>query len=93
MSIEVLLWGFLPTVVALCAGMVSLFVAFRARRVFHFIASAVVIATVAWSLLSLYWIFALGAWPTYLPHGAIGVVVVIVVAQTFLFGSKRHDVV
>ncbi|HEU5071662.1 MAG TPA: hypothetical protein VFV96_14755 [Verrucomicrobiae bacterium] len=93
MSIEALLWGILPTMVALCAVIVSLFVACRARRVLHFVASAVVIGAVAWSLLILYRIFILGAWPTYLPHLAIGVALFIVMAQTFLFRSKRHDVV
>ena len=91
MSIEALLWGLLPTIVALCALIVSLFVTFRARRVFHFAASAVVIATVVWSLLILYRIFVLGAWPSYLPHLAIGVVLIFVIAQTLLFRSKRHD--
>lgn len=92
MSIEALLWGFLPTAIAICAVVVSVFVAFRTHRVFHFAASGVVVATVVWSVLILYRIFVLGAWPTYLLHVAIGVVLIIVIAQTVLFRSKIHDV-
>lgn len=98
MRIEALLWGILPTIVALGAVIVSVFVArrarrfSRARRISHFAASAVVIAAVAWSLLILYRTFVLGAWPTFLPHLAIGVVLLVVIVQTLSFRSKRHDV-
>jgi hypothetical protein len=54
--------------------------------------SILVIAGVAWSLLILYRIFVLGAWPTYLPHVAIGGVVIIVITQTLLFRRTRHEV-
>jgi hypothetical protein len=92
MSIEALLWGLLPTVLAVCSVFVSLFVAFRTRRLFHFLVSILVIAGVAWSLLILSRIFVLGAWPTYLPHVAIGGVVIIVITQTLLFRRTRHEV-
>ena len=92
MSIEALLWGILPTIVALCAVIVSLLVAFRARRILQFATSGIVIAAVAWSLLILYRILVLDAWPTYLPHLAIGVVLIIVIAQTIVFRNRRPDV-
>jgi hypothetical protein len=91
MSIEALLWGILPAIVALCAVFVSLLVAFRARRILHFAVSGIVIAAVTWSLLILYRIFALDAWPTYWPHVTIGVVLITVIAQTIRFRNRRHD--
>jgi hypothetical protein len=84
MDIEILLWVVLPTVIALCAAVASLFVAFRTCHAFQFALSALVMAGVAWSLLTLYSIFLLSAWPTYLPHLVIGVVSVIAVAQPFV---------
>lgn len=90
MSIEALLWGFLPAVISLCAVAVSWIIAFKARCVSHFAASVVVVTIVAWSLMMLYTIFVRGAWPTYLPHLAIGLVLAIVAAQILLFKSRRQ---
>ena len=87
-----LLEGILPTVLAIAAVVSSVMVACRARHILHFVISAVVLAGVAWSLLILYRIFVLGAWPTYLPHFVIGILLFVVVAQIFLYRSRRHDV-
>ena len=92
MNIEALLWGLLPTVVSLFAVLLSLFVAFKARRVFHYVASGVVLTSVAWSLLILYRIFVQDAWPTYVPHLAIGVTLIIGIAQTYVFRRSTHHV-
>jgi hypothetical protein len=85
MSIEALIWGLLPAVVALCAAAISVFLALRARRIFQFAASAVVTAGAAWSLLILYRIFFLNRLPIFLPHFVIGLVSVVVVVQVFFF--------
>ncbi len=90
MSSEALLWGLLPTVLAVCAVFSSLFVTFRARRPFHVLASILVIGGVAWSLMILYRIFVLGAWPTYLPHVAIGAGLIVVVIQAFLVRKTKQ---
>lgn len=44
----------------------------RSQRRTHYIVSTIVIALTAWSLVILYRIFILGAWPTFLPHIVIG---------------------
>jgi len=85
MSIEALVWGLLPAVVALCAIAISVSLAFRARRILQFAASVVVTAGAAWSLLILYRIFILNRLPIYLPHFVIGLVSIIVVVQVLLF--------
>jgi len=88
MSIEALVWGLLPAVAALCAAVISVSLAFRARGIFQCAASVVVISGTAWSLLILYRIFLLNRLPIYLPHFVIGLVLVIVVVQLLLFKKK-----
>ena len=91
MDIEALiLFGVLPTVLAIAAVVSSLMVACRSRRFGHWIISAIVLAGVAWSLLILYRIFVLGAWPTYLPHYVIGILVVVVITQICWHRNRRH---
>ena len=79
-----LLFGALPTVVAVIAVIASWLVSRRAHSAAHWGASALVLVAAAWSILILYRIFFLGAWPTYLPHVVIGLVVVVVFVQLFL---------
>jgi hypothetical protein len=84
-----LLFGALPTVVAVAAAVVSWLVSRRARSGIHWCASALVFVAAAWSLLLLYRMFVLGAWPTYLPHVVIGLAAVVVIVQTFLLRRSR----
>jgi hypothetical protein len=89
MSTELLLFGVLPTVVAVGAVVVSWLVSRRARSFAHWCASVLVFLTVAWSLLILYRIFLLGAWPIYLPYFVIGLTVLIVIIQALLLRRSR----
>lgn len=87
-----ILFGVLPTVFAVASVTASVMVSCRARSILHFVISAVVLAGVAWSLLILYRIFVRGAWPTYLPHFVIGILLVVVVVQILLHRYRRRDV-
>jgi hypothetical protein len=73
---EGLLWGLIPAVAAAFTIIVSLCAAVSVRRRIQYFLSTIVIAIAAWSLLLLYRIFILGAWPTFLPHIAIAICVV-----------------
>jgi hypothetical protein len=84
-----LLFTALPIVLAVAAIIASWMISRRARSVAQWCVSAAVFAAIAWSLVILYRIFVLGAWPTYLPHIIIGVTLVIVIAQTFCFRRSR----
>jgi uncharacterized membrane protein YoaK (UPF0700 family) len=92
MSIEALLWGLLPTVFALVAVVASAWMAHKVRRVIHSVFSVIVVVLDALALWMLFAIFVLGGWPTFLPHVFIGVTVVVVLIQAFLFMRRRHDV-
>ena len=81
-------FGILPTVLAIAAVVSSLIVSYKARRVAHFLISALVVAGAAWSLVILYRIFERGAWPTYLPYLIIGILLVIAIAQIVLFRGR-----
>ncbi len=89
MKSEVLFMGLLPTIIALIAVIVSLVISFKIRRASHFLLSCMVGVGVAWSLMILYRIFILGAWPTCLPHLVIGVVFIIVILQSILYGRQK----
>ena len=91
MSKDALLWGLLPTIIAICAGLISLFAAFKSQRISQIVASAVVVPSFAWTLLMLYRMFVLSAWPSYLPHLLIFVALVIVTAQVIMFWRNRND--
>ena len=93
MSIEALLWGILPTVVAVATVFGSLFMSWKDRRITHFVTSTVILIGVVWSLVNLYRIFVLGAWPTFLPHVIIGVALIVLAAQVILLRSRKHDLV
>ena len=84
-----LLFGALPAVIGIAAVTVSWLISRRAHSAAHWGASVLVFFAAAWSLLILYRIFVLGAWPTYLPHVVIGLAVVVVVLQTLLLRRSR----
>ena len=91
MSIETLLWGLLPAVVAVGAVLASAWMAVKIRRVLHSVFSVFVVVLDALALWMLFAIFVLGGWPTYLPHIFIGVTVCLVLTQAFVFWRQRHD--
>ena len=84
-----LLFGALPTVIAVMAVVVSWLVSRRARSAVHWCVSVLVFFAAGWSLLILYRIFVQGAWPTYLPHIVIGIAAVMVITQIFLLRRRR----
>ena len=90
MKVETLVFGLLPTIIALGAVVLSLYVAFKARRIYQYAASGFVVAAVAWSLLVLYAMFVGHAWPTYLPYLVIGGAAVMVVAQTLVLRTGQR---
>jgi uncharacterized membrane protein YoaK (UPF0700 family) len=92
MSVEALLWGLFPALLAVASVIASALMAVKARRVFHSAFSVIVVVLDALALWMLFAIFVLGGWPTFLPHVFIGVTVLIVLAQTILFWRRRHDV-
>lgn len=92
MKTETLLWGLLPAAIAVCAIVLSLYVAAKARRFYQYAASGLVVVAAAWSLLVLYATFVDKAWPTLLPHIAIAGIVGIVAAQALLLRSRRQEV-
>ena len=92
MSIEALVWGLFPAIVAVASVIASALMAVKARRVSHSVFSVIVVVLDALALWMLFAIFVLGGWPTYLPHVFIGATVCLVLVQSFLFWRRRHDV-
>lgn len=94
MSIEALIWGLLPAIVAMASVIASALMAVKARRVPHTALSVMVVVLDALALWNLFAIFVLGGWPTFLPHVFIGLAALVVLVQTILFWRRRrrHDV-
>jgi hypothetical protein len=92
MSIEALLWGFFPAIVAVASVIASALITVKARRASHTVFCVSVVVLDALALWILFGIFVLGGWPTFLPHIFIGITVLVVLAQTILFWRRRHDV-
>ena len=86
---EQFVWGIFPSLVGLVAVVLSLSVAFRRPPKYHLFGTATVVIAVLWSLIVLYRIFILGAWPTYLPHVVIATAFAIAGIQTLIFRRKR----
>ena len=89
-EIQLLLWGTVPTLFALAATLVSFYASAKIRTATHFFATGVVILSVWWSLVILYRIFILGAWPTFLPHFAIASASLIAMAQGCHFLVRKQ---
>ncbi len=87
--IEDLLWGLIPSAVAIGICAWSIVMAFKARGIAHIAISAFLSLALIWSLIVLYRIFILNTWPTFLPHIVIAAGAVIAVVQ-WLFYRKRQ---
>jgi hypothetical protein len=90
MSIETLLWGLLPAILAIAAVFTSVLIAVRARRAFHSLSAIIVVLLDAMALWMLFAMFVMGGWPTYLPHIFIGATVFLAAIQGF-FWRQKHD--
>lgn len=89
MSIEALIWGLLPSAVAIAIMAWSIVMAFKARGIAHIATSAFLSIALIYSLLVLYNIFILSSWPTFIPHILIAAGLVIVVVQWLLYRKGR----
>lgn len=92
MAIETLMWGIVPAVVG-CVAIVASIVAL----IHHFSVSQLFVAIpvfvlVGWSLFMLKQMFFDGAWPTYVPHYAIGFATPVALGQLLLsFRRSGHS--
>ncbi|HVX91274.1 MAG TPA: hypothetical protein VHC20_06670 [Candidatus Paceibacterota bacterium] len=81
MSIEALLWGVIPTAIALASTVVSVACVAKRRKKSQMFSTAVVAVFTVFSLWLLKKVFVDGAWPNYLPHILIVAALVIAVVQ------------
>lgn len=84
-----LLLGILPAIIALAALYASLRVLRRWPRTPNLLATGFVFASVGSSLLILFRIFFLKASPTYLPHVAIGLALLVAILQMLALRWQR----
>jgi len=84
-----LLFAALPTVLSVAAIVTSSMISRRARSGAQWFTTSLVFLANGCSLLVLYWIFGLGAWPTYLPHIVIGITLGVVTAQALFLRRSR----
>jgi hypothetical protein len=82
--IEIVLWGVVPAVVAVCCIATSLVCTVRRPSGVQALLSLLSITFGGLSLYVLKEIFLDGAWPTFLPHVGIGASVVVAVVQVML---------
>jgi hypothetical protein len=86
-----ILYGWLPTVFAVVSLIVSVLVSWKTRRLVHFCLSFGIFAAAFFALFSLYRIFCLGAYASYMPHFIIAGTFVISAVQGFSYLSRGHD--
>ena len=89
MSIEALIWGILPSIVAFACVILSAVIAIRARRPLQSLLSVAAVTLDGLALWLLFAIFVLGSWPTFIPHILIGVSVLVLLLQTFSYWRHR----
>ena len=90
MSIEDLIWGLIPSVVAIGIWAGSIMMSVKARGFAHIATSAILTVAMILSLAVLYSIFILNTWPTFIPHIVIAAGVVIVVVQLQFYRKRQR---
>jgi hypothetical protein len=91
MSIELVLWGIIPAALAAVAITISLYCMIRRASISQVLFLIPIVAGMGWSLLMLYSIFISGAWPTYIPHIIIGLLLPVVIGQWAVAGRPSPD--
>ena len=91
MSIEALLWGVIPAVIALVSAVLSIRCAVQRRNGAQIFGATVVILFTGYSLWLLKKIFVDDYWPVYIPHFLIAVASVIAVIQVRSVTSRKKE--
>lgn len=90
MKIETLLFGCLPAILALGCVAFSVRVALRRRTVAQGIAAVLVLLLCTFAVVILYAMFVKNAWPTFVPHLAILIAMLLCTAQVIF--AKRASI-
>ena len=88
-----ILYGWLPAIFAVGSLTGSALVSWKVRHFVHYCLSGIIFAAVFFGLFSLYRIFFLGAYASYLPHFVILGAFTVFALQGFSYFSHRHDAV
>ena len=86
MSVEFVVWGVLPMAIGVGAAVASLYCVFRRPSAFQAVATLVALVATAYAELMLYRITT-GAWPTFIPHIVLALVLALVIVQ--LWRARR----
>jgi len=89
MDIETILYGILPSLMALCLVVASIRTALRYRRLGQMLLTITLVLLCCYALVMLYRISVLDAWPTFIPHVIIGFCLVLLLGQRLLFHRER----
>jgi hypothetical protein len=105
-NLETFCWSVVPAFIAIIMAIKTVLLARKVRSVTHSVLSVIVLACVIWSLVTLYRIYILGAWPAhlpffhpgialgdwakYLPVAGIGIATMITAAQALLARSAKN---
>jgi hypothetical protein len=87
MSVELVVWGLLPIVIGAGAALASLYSVARRPSAFQVAAALVAVTGLAWSEWVLYRIVR-GAWPTFVPHVVITLLLPLVFVQVWRASAK-----
>jgi hypothetical protein len=90
MYTDLIVWGFMPMVVAAGAAVASVYCAVRAPSTFQLVAAVLVVAGTAGSEITLFSMVR-GAWPTLLPHFVVAASLLLVFVQLRRLASKRGE--
>ena len=80
MEIEYILWGFLPLVASIALMVWSIQLTRKKIRIWKVVLSVIIFLALMFAALVLIQMM-LGAWPTFIPHIVIGVVISILTVQ------------
>lgn len=84
MDIETLMWGIVPAVVGCMAIVASIMALIRHFSISQLLMAILVFVLAGGSLFMLKQMFFDGAWPTYVPHYAIGLAAPLALGQLLL---------
>jgi len=92
MNIEVIvLWGVLPAMLAVLSIMASIHSFCRDVSIAQACLVLPVVAGMGLSLWAFYDMFIEGAWPTYIPHIAIGILTPVALGQVFVARRRSSN--
>ena len=87
---EFIYWFLIPTIFAFFIFIKSIFILSTRKSIFNWIITSIIFLLIAFSEYTLFLIFFLDYYPTFIPHMIIGFAIVIFLLQFFINKYKKQ---